>query len=177
MSVRVRTVALIGGECTGKTTLRNSIVQRLGGRGVHEYVREFVDTFGRTPRAPEQRAIMDRQIELEEAALLAARSAGESIVVADPAALMTAVYSIEYFADPSLIDLAISHQSAYDLTVWCQPDIPWVPDGDQRSGPEYRDSVNRIIADVVAEYDLKVLVVSGDTPSRLESVVDALNGA
>lgn len=56
------TVALLGAESTGKTTLAHRLREVLAAEGhrvavVAEYLREFCDTHGRTPRPEEQAGI------------------------------------------------------------------------------------------------------------------------
>ncbi|MEI8080407.1 MAG: AAA family ATPase, partial [Actinomycetes bacterium] len=93
---------------------------------------------------------------------------------ADPCPLMTAVYSIEYFDDASLLPPAVLHQRTYDLTLWCDVDLPWVPDGAQRDGPQRRLSVDRVIAAVVADFDLSVVRVHGGPDERLRAALAAV---
>ena len=96
-------IALVGAESTGKTELSRAIAQRLQDRGmpvalVGEYLREWCEREGRTPRPDEQQAIADEQRRRIDAA------AATGVVVADTTALMTAVYSEQLFADPSWVD-------------------------------------------------------------------------
>ena len=60
------TVVLLGAESTGKTTLANELGSVLTAEGrkvavVHEYLREFCEQAGRTPRPEEQAAIAAEQ--------------------------------------------------------------------------------------------------------------------
>ena len=89
-----RKIGLLGGECTGKTTLAKALCDHLDAVIVPEYLREFVSTTGRAPTAFEQSNIMTTQIAAENAALVASPHA---LLVCDPAALMTAIYSLAYF--------------------------------------------------------------------------------
>lgn len=174
MSGRPLVVALVGAECSGKTTLATRLAVDFHGRVVPECLRQFVIEMGRTPEASEQRMIMRRQIELEDVARRAAQATGERIVVADPAALMTAVYSVAYFDDDSLIAEAVEHQDAYDITLWCDTDLQWVADGDQRDGPAYRDKVHGIISDVTSANGVDVHLVSGPVDQRIGRLAELL---
>lgn len=170
----VHTVALIGGECSGKSTLAKALTRKLDGVLVVEQLRLFVDEHGRPPVSSEQQAVMRAQVAAERSAESAARRTGNRWVVGDPAALMTAIYSVAYFADDSLLSEAVAHQQAYALTVWCDIDLPWVPDGEQRDGPHERQRVHEVIADVVNRYSLDVLKVQGSVEGRLAQVEAAL---
>ena len=50
---------------------------------------------------------------------------------------MTAVYSIQYYDDWSLLPRALEWTSVSDCVVWCQDDFPWQPDP-QRDGSHAR---------------------------------------
>ena len=167
-------IQLLGGECTGKSALAIDLAREMGAEVVPEDLRAFVDQHGRAPVAHEQRAIMDRQ-----AAALAdarGRSARESVIVCDPSPLMTAVYSVQYFEDHSLLQPAIEGTVDTDLFVWCQPDIPWTPDGLHRDGPRMRDRTHEILeSQVIPELAVhSVLQVRGNARERLDSVRGSL---
>ena len=79
--------------------------------------------------------------------------------------------------DDTLIDEAVGLCAAYDLMVWCDIDIPWVPDGLQHDGPDARRRVHELI-DVVVQnrlipHGIHVLTVSGDLDVRLAAVARA----
>ncbi|TBM81680.1 ATPase, partial [Mycolicibacterium smegmatis] len=72
-----------------------------------EYLREWCEREGRTPRPDEQQTIADEQTRRIEVAAVS------GVVVADTTALMTAVYSEQLFADTSLYDSALAAQRRY----------------------------------------------------------------
>ncbi|MEI8083054.1 MAG: AAA family ATPase, partial [Actinomycetes bacterium] len=117
-----RRLALLGAECSGKTTLAQALARSLPAEHVPEVLRAFVNTTGRPPTAGEQRAIMTQQIDAEQSQCHEALAAGVGWICADPCPLMTAVYSIEYFGDDSLLMPAVQYQRTDDLTLWCDID-------------------------------------------------------
>lgn len=164
-----RRLGLLGGECTGKTTLAEALAREWGARVVPERLRAFVAEQGRTPRVDEQAGLLLSQQDAEDAA-----AAASSIVIADPAALMTAVYSVAYFDDESLLDRGCRLAAGYDLLVWCGTGIPWTADGIQRDGPHERARVDALIDRIVRERldpaGVAVLRVDGPTPDRVRAV-------
>jgi nicotinamide riboside kinase len=164
-----RRLGLLGGECTGKTTLAEALSREWGAAVVPERLRAFVEEHGRTPRADEQAGLLQAQQEAEDEAAAAA-----AVVVADPAALMTAIYSVAYFADDGLLDRGCRLAAGYDLLVWCGTGLPWAPDGLQRDGPHERARVDGIIGRVVRERlepaGIVVAHVDGPTPDRVRAV-------
>jgi nicotinamide riboside kinase len=164
-------IGLLGGECTGKSTLARALAQDLPGCLVGEAVRDFVARHGRPPRVDEQAAVFAEQAAREEAA---AERCSRSVVIADPAPLMTAVYSVLYFGDDSLLSAGADHASGYDLLVWCAPDLPWSADEGMRDGPDFRDGAETILAWVVGDLlqprGIPVLRVVGNVTTRLAAV-------
>ena len=55
-----RRIGLLGGECTGKTTLGEDLARTLPGFVAEEYLRDFVSTFGRLPTAAYRRGSTSR---------------------------------------------------------------------------------------------------------------------
>lgn len=135
----------------------------------------MVDTLGRTPRAAEQAGILQRQAAREEDE---AATCTLPWLVADPAPLMTAIYSVEYFGDDTLLGSGLEHARRYDLIVWCAPDLPWVADGVMRDGPQRRASTEQVIDRVLRSTDPgtlpPVIRVTGDVRTRVRTVTAAL---
>jgi len=167
---RPKLIGLLGGECTGKSTLARDLALALDAELVPEALRAFVDRTGRVPRADEQAAIAAAQCALEAAAIEAAIERGARWVVCDPCVLMTAVYSVAYFCDDSLLAPALIHQRQYAVTLWCDVDLPWRDDG-QRDGPPYRDRVDQLLAAIIGTHGLQVTKVSGSEPVRLATAL------
>jgi nicotinamide riboside kinase len=161
-------VAVIGAECSGKSTLAQQLGAALPATVVPEYLRSFVQQHRRVPSPDEQRAVMAGQIAAEA-------SARGRWVVSDSGVLMTAVYSILYYDDDSLVPAAVEHHChAYRTTVWCDIDLPWAADEGQRDGPQYRARGHRIIAEIVAAHGLPVLAVAGSPSARVAAVLREL---
>ncbi len=145
---RGRTTArlgLIGAECTGKSTLARELALGWDAVVVNEVVREFVVAHQRAPRVEEQAAILREQQASEDAAAMSARTG--AVIIADPIPLMTAVYSVVYFDDSSLVSQGLDRAGDYDLIVWCRPDLPWIADPGMRDGPRMRELTDAVIAE------------------------------
>ncbi len=106
-------IELLGGESTGKSTLAANLrdtaqAHHIPHRLVPEYLREWVETHGRTPTAHEQTAIAASQHGAIQEAVVAltndpqASEEAVGLVFADTSALQTAAYSAHYFADHRL---------------------------------------------------------------------------
>lgn len=133
-------IAVVGAECTGKSTLCESLAASLGALWVPEHLRAWCDREARTPARHEQTGIVDEQVRLEEAALRAAAERGIGWVLCDSAPIVTALYSAHFFGDASLLARAREHHASYALTVITSTvDVAWEADGIQRDGPQVRE--------------------------------------
>ena len=168
-----RRIGLLGGECTGKTTLAEDLARTLPGFVAEEYLRDFVTDFGRLPTAADQEGIYLTQQMTVRTVERAAAYSDTPWVIADPLPLMTAVYSVLYFDDHSLIDAGIADASSYDVLLWCAPDIPWMAEDGMRDGIDFRDRADQVIGEYIAPR-LKLTAISGDHASRLASALAAI---
>lgn len=168
-------ISVVGGESTGKSTLAAALGPRLPAIVVPEFLRQWVDRHdGRVPGPDEQRAVLAGHRDAELAALRRADMTGPRWVVSDSGPLMTAVYSIQYYDDDSLLDRAVDWAAENTLVAWCQDDLPWEPDG-QRDGPDARARSQQILAEVFAQHPhLPVIRVAGPAGDRVGAVADAV---
>ena len=172
-----RVIALLGAESTGKTTLARELADALRAEGhdvglVAEYLREFCERNGRTPQVHEQAGIA-----AEQTRRIAEAAQAHDIVVADTTALMIAVYSEHVFDDRSLYPLAEETQHGYALTLLTALDLPWLPDGLQRDGPQVREPITAQVRASLSRAGVAYSVVSGLGPARLASALAAVRHA
>ena len=174
-------IALLGAESTGKTVLCGALAAALRAPPdgpsrrvavVPEYLREFCDLHGRTPRQDEQAPIASEQTRRIEAA-----AQGHDIVVADTTALMIAVYSEHVFADTSLYASALAAHARCELTLLTALDLPWLADGLQRDGPHVREPVDAAVRHALTRTNLGYSVVSGPGDARLEMALACVQRA
>jgi nicotinamide riboside kinase len=167
-------ISVVGGECTGKSTLTTALGLRLPAVVVPEFLRDWVDQQGRVPLQAEQAAVMAAHRESEESALRRADRTGLGWAVSDSGPLMTAVYSIQYYDDDSLLPRAVEWAAGSTRVLWCQDDFPWQPDP-QRDGSPARATSQQILAEIFATYpELPVLTVNGPFDERVEMVLTAV---
>lgn len=169
-------IALLGAECTGKTTLAHSVAQQLRQEGksltlVPEYLRQWCDVHGRTPLAQEQASIAQTQ-----GAWIAQASATDWLLC-DTTPLMTAVYSHLYFSDETLLAPALRVHSQFDITLLCAPDLPWQADGILRDGPAVQARTDALLRLWLHEHRLPYRVVTGQGPQRLANALAAITAS
>lgn len=168
-------IGVVGGESTGKSTLAAALGMRLPAIVVPEYLRTWVEHHrGQVPQSGEQAEIMAAHRAAEVSGMLEAERSGLSWVVSDSGPLMTAVYSIQYYDDPSLLPLAIEWTAHNDLILWCQDDFPWQPDP-QRDGSHARATSQQLLAEIFAAHpEVPMLEVRGAFDERIETIMDAV---
>jgi len=168
-------IGVVGGESTGKSTLAAALGMRLPAIVVSEYLRTWVEQHrGQVPQSGEQAEIMAAHRAAEVSGMLEAERSGLSWVVSDSGPLMTAVYSIQYYDDPSLLPLAIEWTAHNDLILWCQDDFPWQPDP-QRDGSHARATSQQLLAEIFAAHpEVPMLEVRGASDERVETIVDTV---
>lgn len=172
--INMQRIALLGAESTGKTALAEGIAAHLRAQGasatvVPEFLREWCDAAGRTPRPDEQRGIAQEHVRRLTQAHI------DKFLIADTTPLMVAVYSDFLFGDRSLYPFALAHQQTYDLTLLTGLDLPWVADGLQRDGAHVRAPVDMLVRAALDCAGIPYRIVYGTDESRLENAIFAIN--
>ncbi len=162
-------VALLGAECTGKSTLAEALAARFSAGLVTEYLREWCDTHGRTPQQHEQ-----AHIAAEQARRIEAAAREHALVICDTTPLITALCSEHYFDDPSLTADALAFQRRCDLTLLCAPDLPWQADGFLRDGPGVRAAFDARLRNALTTASIPWVDVRGADGERLATAITAL---
>ena len=170
-------VAVVGAESTGKTQLASALREALATppcrvAAVAEYLREFCDAHGRTPRRDEQ-----LHIATEQTTRIAAAARTHDIVIADTSALMIAVYSDHVFGDTGLYAAAEAAHARCALTLLTALDLPWQADGLQRDGPQVREPIDALVRAALGRAGVAYAVVSGSGTARLASALAAVQRA
>jgi nicotinamide riboside kinase len=165
-------IAILGAECTGKTTLAQTLARALDrpparAHWVPETLRDWCRRHARTPAQHEQSAIAVAQAR-------AIDQAGPGDVLADTTPLMTAVYSDVLFQDRSLYQFALAHHAGFDITLLADTDLPWMADGLQRDGPAWRDVVNARLRQVLNEHALPYALIQGKGEARAANALAAI---
>lgn len=163
-------IGLLGAESSGKTTLAGFLVKKLEDDGIRailvpEYLRTWCKQTGRLPTLNDQDSILQGQINAENSA---AQNFPGAVLVCDPAAITTHLYSQLYFGREASIDTALLER--YHLLVWCDIDIKWCPDP-IRDSPAMRQRMHDLIGDFVPEWERTradvIPLVTGSIQERL----------
>jgi nicotinamide riboside kinase len=169
-----RLICLIGAECTGKTTLAQSLAREFSGAWVPERLRLFCDEYGRTPLQHEQCDILEQQARDETEALQTATRDRQPYVFCDTAPLLTAVYSEFVFGDTTLYRRARELHARYAMTLVLKPDLPWIADGLQRDGAHVRPPIHAKIVQTLRALRCPFDLVEGSGDARTAQARGAL---
>lgn len=164
------TIALTGAESTGKTTLAAALADYFNTEWVAEYLRAFVDVTGILPEEQDVYAIAEGHLRLKAHHLKQARQ----VLFLDTDLVTTCVYQRRYFGYcPEFIELLASENFA-DLYLFMQPDIPWEPDGIQRSGVEERSKIHELLTLELERLELPFVPINGPQDERLTAGIQAV---
>ena len=197
----ILTVAVVGAESTGKTSLvdqlhilaqQHSVVCD----SVHEHLRDWVVQHKRTPQTHEQQGIAQAQQQatqlaynnlqhrepIETLAPTAAtakpsHASGIRLLLLDTTAILTAAYSAHYFNDHSLWAQAFSSEPQVDLYLLMGLDVAWQADGLQRDGEAARHSVDQQLRLALRTQGLDYQVVYGQGDNRTQAAWMAIQSA
>ena len=168
---RLRRIAIVGAESTGKTWLARTLTEVLRERGqsvhcVEEHLRRWCEREGRTPHPHEQLAIAQAQA----TAVLAVAS---GTVIVDTTPLVTAVYSHQLFSDEGLYAMAMEHQRLYDVTLVTGLDIAWEAQW-MRDSAQARVPIDAKLRDALGRSGIGYRVIYGKGLDRLNNALLAM---
>lgn len=167
----IKRVAIVGAECTGKTTLVHELARHYRTAWVPEYVREFVDKKKSLPELADIIKIAHGQKERE--AILSAKA--KQILFCDTNLMMTVLYS-DYYLGTCPPEVRQAAQEEYhDLVLFAQDDIPWIPDTLQRDGPEVRAILQDRIRQELNRRKIEYLPITGALKERLHGSIEAID--
>lgn len=172
------TVAIVGAECSGKTTLAIQLAQRFGARCVAEYARSYLDRAraeGRVGyRADDVLAIARGQRDAEAAATI-----GDELVIADTDLVVVKIWwDVRFGGANSWLDGALRdalsgpRRRRYLLT---RPDIPWVADP-LRENPNDRAVLHERYRALLDSLDIGYVELAGSPDERLDRAGAAVGG-
>jgi NadR type nicotinamide-nucleotide adenylyltransferase len=170
VEARLKLVALLGAECTGKSTLAEALAKHFSAGLVREYLREWCDTHGRTPQQHEQ-----AHIAAEQAARIEAAARRHALVICDTTPLITALCSQHYFNDDSLLASGLAFQRRCEVTLLCAPDLPWQADGIQRDGPAVRQAFDARLRVALSAGGIAWVDIAGDDNERRAAAMAAIH--
>jgi nicotinamide riboside kinase len=165
------TIALVGAECSGKTTLAHRLAHRLGAPWVPEYARAYLAGRARYTQA-DVLAIARGQQQKER--VLA--EAGQPLLIADTDLIVVKIWwEVRFGGNDAWIDatlraeLAGARRRCYLVP---RPDFPWVADP-LRENPHDRAVLHGRYLALLDELRVPYLELTGSKRQRLETAAAA----
>lgn len=149
-----KTVALLGPESSGKTTLAKILAEYYQTAPVPEYGRMFTDHYNK-PTSDDFNTIVRAQHRMIEDARW-----HSPVVIADTEALTTYMWSTVYLPTPCELALTFAEKQNFDLYIVLSPNVTWVDDGTRMMEPKaQRDQFFNSILKKLDEYGKNYVVV------------------
>ncbi len=166
--MRKRTLAFVGPESTGKTTLSRWVAEQWGLPWIEEVARQYLEHRG--PRYRRQDVIHTALLQWAAESRALARA---DCVVSDTHLLVYHIWLLDKFGDdhPLFHDVLLGGRHVFYLLT--APDIPWVPDP-LREDPHRRHAIFRRYVDEIARFRLPHAVIRGNGTARRRAVADVV---
>jgi len=162
----VRRMAIIGAECTGKTTLARALAEHFQTVWVPEVARAYLLARGGAC-TPDDLLIIAREQAGQEEAL--ARKANR-LLICDTDLMTTRLWHERYFGPcPPEIQRLAGERRAH-LYLLSAPDVPWVADG-LRDSPHYRQWFHERFQGELSARGLPHSVLTGSLQQRLAAAI------
>ncbi len=168
-------VAIVGPECSGKTTLAMQLADRLGAPWLPEFARGFFDE-----RQLDPTAYTESHLEEIARGQLAAEHAlmdeEHPLVLLDTDLIVIQVWWQERFGRvPGWVRDELREQAPREYLL-ARPDLAWQADG-QRESPTDRDRLLRVYQDTLAAHEQPYQEVSGRGDQRTQLAEDLIRRA
>jgi NadR type nicotinamide-nucleotide adenylyltransferase len=166
------TVALVGAECSGKTTLARSLALGLGAPWVPEYARTYLT--GRSGYEMSDVLAIARGQRRAEQAL---SDTGHRLVIADTDLIVIKIWwTVRFGENNAWIDAALREDLAAPrrrLYLLPRPDFPWVGDP-LRENPDDREALHARYRSLLDELRVTYRELTGSKQDRLAAAKSAV---
>ena len=171
-------IAIVGPECSGKTTLCEALAAHFGCMWVKEHARAHLEEHGPDYTEQDLLNIAMGQVLAEGEAQKLAQQAGVDLTFCDTDMITIRIWSEEVFGRCAAELISLSEERHYDHWLLCRPDIPWEPDP-LRENPHDRHRLFNVYDAMLKMMGKPYTVVEGEWERRMAiavKVVDALVG-
>jgi NadR type nicotinamide-nucleotide adenylyltransferase len=166
---RVRRIAILGAESTGKTTLARSLALRFQTVWVPEYAREYMTMHTGDYSAEDIVEIAKHQLHEEDQLALQANR----LLFTDTELITAKVWCEDVFVVcPTWLNEQLNDHR-YDLFLLTANDLPWVADP-VRVNPQRRDYFFNLYKRLMDEMKFPYEIISGRYEARLLSAINAV---
>ncbi len=167
---KVKRIAIVGPECSGKTALAIALAQHYRTVWVPEYARTYLNGLNRPYQQNDLLIIARGQLTWEEE--LSQQASG--LLICDTNLLVIKIWSEFKYGrcHPEIIRLMRGRH--YDLHLLTHPDIPW-EDDPQREHPDKRDLLFSIYHQEIIQAGVPFAEIYGSDESRIKKACKAID--
>lgn len=168
-SQKVRRIAIVGPECTGKTDLAMFLAAHYKSAWVPEFARQYLERLERPYHKGDLVTIAKGQLALEDA--MAAKA--DTFLFCDTNLVVIKIWSeFKYGScDPEILDLL--QQRTYDLHLLTNIDLPW-QDDPLREHPHKREELFELYEAELVNTNTHFVKIRGTYGERRESALQAV---
>lgn len=168
---KIRKVAIVGPECTGKSSLSEFLAKEFNTEWVPEYARGYLDNLVRPYNEIDLTTIARGQLRIEEQW----EQTANDILFCDTNLLVIKVWSEFKFGtcDPEILENLKNRH--YDLYLLTYIDIPW-QDDPQREHPHKREELYKIYLSELQAMNVPFVEIRGQSNDRRKTAIEAVNG-
>lgn len=167
----MKKIAIIGPECTGKTTLSQQLAEHFNTVWIPEFAREYI-------------LKLKIHYTFEDIELIAKHQFSQinnnypeanRFVFFDTELIITKIwFKVVYNRVPEWIDSAIRN-SNFHFHFLCNTDLPWEPDIVRENGGEMREKLFSIYKEELIHYNFPFYTIAGKDEDRLQQAITTIN--
>ncbi len=167
-------IAIVGPECSGKTTLCEALTVHYGCVWVKEYARAHLEAHGPDYTEPDLLHIAMGQVRAEGEAQKRAQEGSADLIFCDTDMITIRIWSEEVFGRCATELIALSEQRQYDHWLLCRPDIPWEADP-LRENPHDRDRLFAVYEAMLNKLGKPFTIIEGERKQRMDAATIAID--
>ena len=168
---KIRRIAIIGPECTGKTTLTQQLAEHAGVAWIPEYARKYITELEGIYSIDDVIFIAKKQIDEYD-------YSDEGVfneIFFDTDLIITKVWFDVVFKDcPDWVEKAIQERP-FEYHLLCNTELPWEPDMVRQNGGEKREKLFKMYEQELIKRGYPYGVVTGNGQERLSNALTLLN--
>ena len=167
MEKKIKKIAILGAESTGKTTLCQQLAKHYHTLFVPEFARDYFDIHDINSYTIEDLDIIaKKQIELENTYL----SQANTILICDTTLITIKIWSLHKFNTVSDFISKSINQMNYDLYLISNNDVPWIEDN-QRKDKSKREQIFEMNQSELNKINTNYSILTGINQNRLENAI------
>ncbi len=167
---QIKRIAIVGPECTGKTSLSVALANHYQTQWVPEYARQYINQLDREYVQEDLLKIARGQLQAEDTLTLQSKN----VLICDTNLIVIKVWSEFKYGtcDPEILKLM--HHRQYDLHLLTQIDIPWEEDP-QREHPYERETLFKIYKSELESLKVPFVEIHSTQELRKSIAIQAIN--